>query len=206
MNKGLLLLSGGIDSPVAGHLMMEKGMEVAMLHFSNSPSGASSAIARELTTSLSSLYRKSIRLYIVANHGNEEMISRMANRRYQCLICKRLMYRIAQKIAIRDGYDYLITGENLGQVASQTLDNLAVLDDAAGIIVLRPLICHEKSDTILLSKVIGSYDISIRNSSKCPYVPSNPVTRASKEELVPEEERLPIQQMVENSLDIVETY
>ena len=115
------------------------------------------------------------------------------------------MYRIAEKIAQKEKCDFLITGENLGQVASQTLDNLKVLDDATKMIVLRPLLCNDKNDTIKIAKQIGTYDISIEHKDGCPFVPRKPLTKAKLEKVKAQEEKLNIQKMVDDSIKNAET-
>jgi len=200
--KALLLISSGIDSPVAGHLMIKRGVEIIAIHFNNlkEEDDKSLRTTKRLVKKLSLITNKKIKLYIIHNYENQKQIMEHTNRRFQCVICKRLMYRIAERIAEKEKCEYLITGENLGQVASQTLDNLRVLDDATEMIVLRPLLCNEKNDTIKIARQIGTYDISIEHKEACPFVPKRPLTKAKLEKVRMQEEKLNIQRIVDDSI------
>ncbi len=201
--KALLLLSAGIDSPVAAHLMLRQGVDLIALHFNNAlPSSASSAqLCQKLLSVISAKSKRPIPLIIVQNHASEKRIWENTNHRYQCLICKRQMYRIAEKLAAKNGCSFIVTGENLGQVASQTLDNLIVLNDAVSMPILRPLLCSDKKDIIRQAEEIGTYSLSITHSTlKCPFVPSSPLTKAKLEEVRYQESQLDIDAMVADSL------
>jgi thiamine biosynthesis protein ThiI len=201
--KGLLLLSAGIDSPVAGYLMLNQNIDIIALHLHNSPAENSFSIelSKRIVAHLSKHTGRTIPLYSAENHANEKAIWENANRRYQCLICKRLMYRLAERLAKLNGCDFIVTGENLGQVASQTLDNMVVLSDSITIPILRPLLCNDKNDTIRIAEEIGTYNLSKEQSiKKCPFVPNSPATKAKLEEIQYQESRLNIPQMVEDTL------
>ena len=200
--RGLLLISSGIDSPVAGYLMIKKGVEIIAVHFNNlkEEDDKSLRTTKRLVKKLSQIANKRIKLYIIQNHKNQRQIMDNTNRRFQCVLCKRLMYRIAERIAKKEKCDFLITGENLGQVASQTLDNLRVLDYATKMIVLRPLLCNDKNDTIKIARQIGTYEISIEHRDTCAFVPKRPLTKAKLERVRMQEERLNIQRMIDDSI------
>ena len=201
--KGLLLLSAGIDSPVAGYLMLKQGIDIVALHLHNSPEEDSFSIelSKRIVSHLSQHTGRTIPLYSAENHSNEKQIWENANRRYQCLICKRLMYRLAERLAKQLGCDFIVTGENLGQVASQTLDNMVVLSDSISIPILRPLLCNDKNDTIKIAEEIGTFALSAQQSvNKCPFVPNSPATKAKLEEIQYQESRLNIPKMVEDTL------
>jgi thiamine biosynthesis protein ThiI len=201
--KGILLLSSGIDSPVAGYQMLSLGVDLVAIHFSNAdPKNTFSIdLSKKMILQLSKETGRKIPLYIIKNYDNENLIWDNTNRRYQCLLCKRLMYRIAEAIAKKEGCDFLVTGENLGQVASQTIDNLAVLTDATSLQVMRPLLCNDKQDTVKIAEEIGTYPLSITQSvKKCPFLPTCPSTKARLEEVKYQESILDIDAMVQNSL------
>ncbi|MBR9677284.1 hypothetical protein GOV04_04020 [Candidatus Woesearchaeota archaeon] len=196
--KALLLISGGLDSPVAGWLMREKGLEVYGIYFDNRP--LADAKSFEKVKELSKLIGLK-KLYVVPHGANQQEFMNIANTRFQCVFCKRLMYRMAECIAKEKGFDYLLTGENLGQVASQTLDNLTLNDQSVNIIVLRPLLTWSKQEIIDLGKTIGVYDISIQKSTGCKALPTNPVTKAKKEKILFEESKINIAQLIKISLE-----
>jgi len=169
---GVLLLSEGIDSPVAGYMMHRQGMEIIALHFINSKSPK----ARDKVKRLAKLIHA--RVVEVDHIKTQEKIRNTCSSRFQCIMCKRAMYRSAEKVANDNGADYLITGESLGQVASQTLENMSVLDQAVDMTVLRPLLGLDKQEIITIAKEIGTYNISIEASPPCAYAPPNPATKA----------------------------
>jgi tRNA uracil 4-sulfurtransferase len=174
--KAVLLLSDGIDSPVAGCMMKRLGVSLTMLHFG------------ERNTKVDTLART---IDPVAElHVMEEPLKKLLDRcnpRYRCVLCKRGMYRAAETLCISIGADYIVTGESLGQVASQTLENMSVLDQSVSIPVLRPLLGFDKVDTIKLAEEFGTFDISIKDQHKCPYVPKSPLTMARLDRVLAEE-------------------
>jgi thiamine biosynthesis protein ThiI len=204
--KGILLLSSGIDSPVAGYLMIKKGVEIVALHFDNSPMIDSRAMesSKKLAKKLGEIAGKKIKMYIV-NHGrNQIMISKNIDCKYQCILCKRMMFRIAEKIALKEKADFIITGDSLGQVASQTLQNMAVIENIVNIPVLRPVLCNDKQETIDIAKQIGTFDISIQVSSCCAAVPPNPATKSKSCIIESQEANLNIEEMAEKALENAE--
>ncbi|MDI6738018.1 MAG: hypothetical protein QME12_05910 [Nanoarchaeota archaeon] len=139
---------------------------------------------------LSSISGKPVKMYIVNHGNNQQEIMKKTTSRYRCVLCKRLMFRIAEKIAVNEKADFIITGDNLGQVASQTLQNMAVIESVIKILVLRPVLCNDKVETIKIAKEIGTYDISIQASSCCGALPDNPVTKAKRDNVEREEGKL----------------
>jgi len=182
--KGILLISSGIDSPVAGKLMMEKDVEIIGLHFFMDKKNL------EKTKMLAE--KMGIKLFIVDHNKAQLAIKENCNNRFQCILCKRMMYRIAENFAKEQKADFIVTGENLSQVASQTLSNMRTLDNAVKIKVLRPLLTMDKQEIIDLSKKYGFYNISILKSPSCPYLPSKPATRSEIHKIIEEEEKLSI--------------
>jgi thiamine biosynthesis protein ThiI len=191
---GLLLLSGGFDSPVAGHLMKTvRGMDVLALHFSLEPvtDDASSRKAAELAAHLG--FRT---LYVVrAGDAFKEIVKRTRHKLY-FVLSKRLMMRVASEVATREGCRWLVTGESLGQVSSQTLPNLYAIDRAASVPVVRPLIAFDKQEIIDRAKAIGTYGISV-GPELCDILgPEHPATQAKMEDVVAEEANLDIDGLV----------
>jgi len=201
--RGLLLLSGGIDSPVAGYIMMKRGVDVVAVHFDNQP------FSDERSKNLSIRLAKKIgikKIYIVPYGFFKSDIVKNCLRRFTCIICRRLMFRIASKIAKNEGCDFLITGENLGQVASQTLSNMVSERSASEMIILRPILCNDKNETIDMAKKIGTYDISIEPSICCNLIPPSPATASKISVIEKEESRLSVDEIIlkaMNSLEIV---
>ncbi|HII14793.1 MAG TPA: hypothetical protein HA362_00610 [Nanoarchaeota archaeon] len=200
--KGILLLSSGIDSPVAGYLMLKRGVEIVALHMDNQP--LVNALPKEktikLAKKLAELSGREIKIYIV-NHGrNQVEMIRNTERKYQCILCRRMMLRIAEKIAEKENADFIVTGENLAQVASQTLKNMANEESAVQMPVLRPLLCYDKVDTIKIAREIGTYEISIEAGMCCAAVPKNPATQSKKESVAREEAKLDVDAMTENAI------
>ncbi|MFQ5920155.1 MAG: tRNA sulfurtransferase [Thermoplasmata archaeon] len=199
--KGTLLLSGGIDSPVAGHLMASQGTEVLALHCSlepftdRAPEEKSRKIAE--TLGFSALY--------VAHLGDAlAQIARKARRRYYFVLSKRLMFRVAEELARREGSTFLITGESLGQVSSQTLWNLRAIEAAVNLPVLRPLIGWDKIDIIREAERIGTFPISVGPEVCDVLGPAHPTTRAKLEVVEAEEARLHYDALLEGSVAALE--
>ena len=195
--KALLLLSGGIDSPVAGHLMAGRGLDVLAVHFSLEPitDDAAAVKSRKLAEKLGLS-----RLFIVTVGAAFAEIANACDRRLYFVISKRLMVRIAEGIARREGCAYLVTGESLGQVSSQTLQNLRAIDAAAAMVVLRPLIGFDKEETVRVAREIGTYEIS-EGPEICDLLgPAHPATRASLQQVLAEETNLDIDRLVREGL------
>jgi len=181
MPVGVLLLSDGIDIPVAGYLMKKQGMELILLSFLNNRSQATRNKVEKIAKIVGG------KLVLVDNVETQEKISSSCRTRYQCVLCKRAMYRKANEVAKEYKAQFLVTGESLGQVASQTIENLSVLDKASGLPVLRPLIGFDKQQIIEIAKKIGTFDTSIMKSPACAYAPKRPVTKAKLSEVEKEE-------------------
>ncbi|MFH0979015.1 MAG: hypothetical protein V1837_06985 [Candidatus Woesearchaeota archaeon] len=192
--KGLLLISGGIDSPVAGYKMLKLGCELSVVHFCNADTIDGRAL--RLTTLLAENFGR-LCFFSVPHRLAQESFAHHCNRRFQCLLCKRMMYMVSERLALKHGMEFLLTGENLGQVASQTLENMSVIDSAVKIPVLRPLLCAEKAETINLAKSIGTFQISSLAAESCPFVPRHPLTKARLDQLLNEEKRVDVQSIIE---------
>jgi thiamine biosynthesis protein ThiI len=194
------LLSGGIDSPVAAHRMMRRGCLVTFVHFHSYPilSRASQEKARELAALLTAWQHRS-RLYLVAFGDVQQQVVLAVPGPMRVVVYRRLMLRIAERIARRAGAQALVTGEVVGQVASQTLENLAVIGGVASLPVFRPLIGMDKDEITAEAIRIGSYPISIIPDQDCCtlFTPRNLQTRARLTHIEAAEAALPVEAMVE---------
>ena len=179
------LVSGGIDSPVAAWMMMKRGCRIVPLFVALDTFLDETTIARaKRVVDKLATYQPGIGLTVISDAylaaAKGELISRHLEK-YTCIFCKRRMYRVATAYATKIGAKGIVTGESLGQVASQTLDNLVVLTDAAEIPIYRPLIGFDKEDTIQIARAIGTFTESISPASGCKAVPAGPSTQAKLE-------------------------
>ena len=206
--KGLLLLSGGIDSPVAGFLMARRGMSISAVHFNSYPYTSKRALDKvmRLKDQLAE-YVGNFDVRTVNLLPAQMAIRSKAPENEGTILTRRFMIRIANIIAEEVHANALITGESLGQVASQTAESLAVTDVAANLPILRPLIAYDKRDIIGIAKDIGCYDISIEPFEDCctVFLPKHPVTKPRLENILRSEEKLDIsgllQEVLEASID-----
>jgi tRNA uracil 4-sulfurtransferase len=198
----LVLLSSGIDSPVASWLAMKRGCEITHLHLD-----AGRWAGSDVTGAAIDNHRK-LSLWCSGNPlsmvivKNELLFDRMGqlkiHPRYRCVICKRFMQRVAGLLMAKEGALAVVTGENLGQVASQTLANLGVISDAVTVLVLRPLITYDKEETITLARRIGTFDAKPGDVA-CRAVPKMPATAAVLEEVREFEQRLGIEDLADEA-------
>ncbi|MGC8967210.1 MAG: tRNA uracil 4-sulfurtransferase ThiI [Thermus sp.] len=193
------LLSGGMDSPVAAYRLMRRGAEVVLVHFHPFPllSGASREKARALAERLSRFQHR-LRLHLVPFSEVQRHILAEAPPAYRVVLYRRYMLRIAEAIAREEGALALCTGDSLGQVASQTLENLHAVNQAATLPVLRPLIGWDKREIVAEAKRIGTYETSILPDEECCtlFAPKHPVTRARLEVVLKTEARLPTEDLL----------
>src|SRR6266545_3243889 len=197
------LLSGGIDSPVAAHRMMKRGCAVSFVHFHSYPilSRASMEKARELVRLLTTWQHRS-RLYMVAFGDIQQQVVLAIPGPMRVIVYRRLMLRIAERIARPRGAQALVTGDVVGQVASQTLENLAVVGAVAGLPLFRPLIGMDKEEITAEAIKIGSYPISIIPDQDCCtlFTPRHPHTRSRLSDIEKAEAALPIDELVERAV------
>jgi thiamine biosynthesis protein ThiI len=196
------LLSGGIDSPVAAHRMMRRGCVVTFVHFHSYPilSRASQEKARELATLLTRWQLRS-RLFLVPFGDIQQQVVLSVPGPMRVIVYRRLMMRIAEQIALARGAQALVTGDVVGQVASQTLENLAVIGSVATLPVFRPLIGMDKQEITTEAIALGSYPISIIPDQDCCtlFTPRNPLTRGRLHQIEAAEAALPIEALVERA-------
>jgi tRNA uracil 4-sulfurtransferase len=201
--RGMALLSGGIDSPVAAWRMMRRGCRVDFVHFHSYPvtSMASMEKARALATRLAAFQLRS-RLWMVPFADVQRAIVVSAPAALRVVLYRRFMVRIADRIAWRTGGQVLVTGEVLGQVASQTIENLTVVEGAATMPMLRPLVGMDKEDITTEAKRIATYEISIRPDEDCcqVFTPRHPATRAGREEVDSAEAALDVPALVKGAV------
>lgn len=193
------LLSGGIDSPVAAWRMMKRGCTALLVHFHSYPflSHASQEKVRELAQALTT-YQQHTRLFLVAFGEIQRQVVLTVPSPLRVVIYRRLMMRIADRIARTNGARALVTGEVIGQVASQTLENLSVIASATSLPILRPLVGMDKEEIVAEALRLGTYEISIVPDQDCCqlFTPKHPATRATREAVEEAEALLPIEAMV----------
>jgi thiamine biosynthesis protein ThiI len=198
--KGVLLLSGGIDSPVAGAMMLERGLDLVLLHMDNRPFTDDREFAKVLglVQRLSALAGKSLEAY-AAPHGMaaQPILAKLCERRFHCILCRRMMLRTADALARKMSADFIVTGESLGQVASQTLRNILAEDGAATHPVLRPLIGMDKSEVVARGRMLGTFEVSTAPGLCCTIVPDKPATAADIERIIKEEGKLDVAEIAE---------
>ncbi|WP_056935013.1 7-cyano-7-deazaguanine synthase [Thermococcus barophilus] len=180
--KAVALLSSGIDSPVAIYLMLKKGLEVIPIHFKQDEGKYRKV--QKIWKQLKELYPERLKELVVVDVYEYqtpvfEKIMEMKKHKWICVFCKFTMYKKATEIARENGALAIITGDSLGQVASQTLDNLFIISLATDLPILRPLIGLDKEEVIKIAKKIGTFDISIKPEKGCPFVPKHPIIRGS---------------------------
>ncbi len=205
--KGLVLISGGIDSPVAAFLAMKRGIKVSFIHFHSFPYTDKESInkVKRIVKRLS-CFQFSSKLYLSSFADIQKEILLNVPAKFRVVLYKRMMNRIAEKIAEKNKIQALVTGESVGQVASQTLENIHVIESAVKKTILRPLICWNKNEIIKISKKIGVFDLSILPYQDCctRFVPNHPVTKAHSKQIERVEKDLKINELVEKSIQETE--
>ncbi len=204
----LCLLSGGIDSPVSAFMMLCRGCRVNFVFFDNQPFLGRGGYDKVLNLAKKiNHYQAKGTLYVVPFEEMQGAIRDNCKEENRVVLYRRMMYRIAEDIAIRQGYMALVTGESLGQVASQTLENLAAVTCVTSLNVFRPLIGMNKESIISQAKKIGTYNVSIEPQPDCcsVFMPQNPVTRSKIPDLERDEEKLPWKELRDNAVARMET-
>ena len=198
--KGLILMSGGIDSPVAAFMMAKRGMSIEAVHFHSYPYTSQRAQKKveDLVRVLAG-YMGTVRMHVINLLPIQEQIVTHCPEDETTLLVRRFMMRIAEAIAVKNGDMMLITGEDLGQVASQTAEALVVTDSVVKMPVMRPLIAMDKVDIMDKAREIGTYDISIQPYEDCctVFLPKHPVTKPKLDRIEASESALDVQALVD---------
>ena len=206
--KGMLLISGGIDSPVAGHMMAKRGMEIDCVHFHSYP--YTNMQAREKVEELAKVladYTCGTTLHVVKVTHIQEEIHKKCNGDYMVTLLRRFMMRISERLALKCGAQCLITGESLGQVASQTIEGMTSSGSVIERLpVLRPLCGFDKNEIIERSRAMGAFDISIRPYEDCctVFLPRHPVIHPKIKDVLEEEAKLDVEGLIKEALDSLE--
>ena len=202
--KGLILMSGGIDSPVAAFMMAKRGMSIEAVHYHSYPYTSQRAQRKveELVKVLAG-YMGTVKMHVINLLPIQEEIVKNCPEDETTLLVRRFMMRIAEQIAIKNGDMMLITGEDLGQVASQTAEALVVTDSVVKMPVMRPLIAMDKVDIMDKAREIGTYDISIQPYEDCctVFLPKHPVTKPKLERIEKSESALDVETLVRNAVE-----
>ena len=201
--RGIVLLSGGIDSPVAGYLMGKQGLDLVLVHFDNRPFTSDNEVEKALCLMRQldkALGKESQRLLVPHGKAQAEF-AKCCRRNMECVLCRRMMLRVAEKLAKKHDAGFIVTGESLGQVASQTLANINVEERSTSLPVLRPLIGFDKVEIERIAKSIGTYDISIRPGLCCTIAPKKPSTYSKIADAMDEEAKVDIERLAEDEFN-----
>lgn len=202
--KAMLMLSGGIDSPVAGYLTLKKGVEIEAVHFYSPPYTSPQALdkAKDLTAKLAK-YAGSIPFISVPFTEIQEEIKNKTPDSYSMTLNRRFMMRITDRLREERNALAIVTGESIGQVASQTLESMVAINQVTTSPVLRPLVSMDKTEIIDISKKIDSYELSIQPYEDCctVFAPQRPATKPDLEEVLRLEEKLDIDALVQRAID-----
>lgn len=200
-SKGMLMLSGGIDSPVAGFLALKRGVKIEAVYFEAIPHTSLEARNKviELAKKLCN-YTDKIKLHVVPFTSIQEAIYKECNPEYTITIMRRMMYRIMEKLAKKNKGLVIINGESIGQVASQTLTSMSVINNVTNMPVIRPVACLDKLEIIDIAKKIDTYDISILPFEDCctVFVPKHPVINPNLKECIINEEKFDYESMIDD--------
>lgn len=206
--KALLMLSGGIDSPVAGYLTMKRGVEIECIHYASQPYTSVAALnkVKELAKILSP-YQGRIKLHVIPFTDIQLQIYEHADESYAITIMRRMMYRLAEMLAKETGCLAIVNGESIGQVASQTLNSMAAINCVTEMPVIRPLVTYDKLEIIDISRKINTYSTSILPFEDCCtiFTPKDPVTKPRKEKCEMFEAWFDYQPMLEKAIAERET-
>ena len=206
--KGMLMLSGGIDSPVAGYLALKRGVDLECLYFESPPH--TSIQAKNKVIELANIINKysgNIKVNVVPFTKLQEAIYKNVDDSYVITIIRRMMYRIAEKVAKLHKCKIIINGESIGQVASQTLSSMSVINNVTNMPVIRPVACMDKLEIIDISRNIGTYDTSILPYEDCCtiFLPKHPVINPELDKCIMYESRFDYEELVMECVDNIET-
>jgi thiamine biosynthesis protein ThiI len=204
IKKFISLLSGGLDSPIAAFVMMRRAFTPIFLSFLTSDDNEDSMKKKviEIVKILSNFTEDNLKVYFIVHDNNLEAFKQVCDRKLTCVLCKRLMLRIAKQLGKLEGTNIIVTGDILGEQASQTLDNLYSYNNIIqDFILLRPLIGCDKQEVININKKIGLYDTTSQSSAGCQFNPQYPETHAKLFEVENSELKVDISALVEKSIN-----
>lgn len=207
--KGMLLLSGGIDSPVSGYMIAKRGMKIDAIHYHSYPYTGEAAKQKVIDLGkLISEYTCGLHLTVVKFTHIQEAIHEKCPEDLMITMMRRFMMRIAERIAIKRKCQAIITGENLGQVASQTIESMTSSNSVVKMPVLRPVIAFDKNDIINIAKNIGTYETSILPYEDCctVFLPKYPAIKPRMERVLKEEKNLDVEALIEEAISSTEEY
>ena len=208
LGKGMLMLSGGIDSPVAGYLALKRGVRIEGVYFESPPhtSEAAKNKVMELTRKLTN-YSGYVKLHVVNFTNIQETIYKNVPHEYLITIMRRMMYRISERLAKRNNCKVIINGESIGQVASQTLTSMASINSVTNMPVIRPVACLDKLEIIDIAKRIDTYETSILPFEDCCtiFVPEHPVINPTIEKCLEYEKLIDVDSLLKEAIDNTET-
>ena len=207
--KAMLLLSGGIDSPVAGYMMAKRGLHLDAVHFESFPYTSERAKEKVLQLArLMSVYSGNIYVHVISLTHIQEELKKHCDEEYFTLLLRRFMMRLAEKTANRNNCKALITGESLGQVASQTLAALNVTDSVVNMPVFRPCIGMDKEEIITISRKINTFETSILPYEDCctVFTPRHPKTRPEISQVLEQEMKIDIETLEKEAMESLQTY
>ena len=203
MRKFVSLLSGGLDSPIAAYLMIKRGFTPVFLSFLTSDDYEYSMKKKviKIVKILSKFTKDEVKIYFINHDNNLDVFKEFCDRKLTCVLCKRLMLRLAKKLGKLVQTNMIVTGDILGEQASQTLDNLFAYNNIiSGCVMLRPLIGCDKQEVIDLNKQIGTYKASSETSAGCNFNPQYPETHAKLDEVLNSEKKVDIEELIMKSI------
>lgn len=207
--KGLLMMSGGIDSPVAGFLALRKGVNITAIHYASPPYTSGSALQKvvdllEILANYTSDGK--IRLLVVPFTKIQDAIHSQANEAYMVTIMRRAMYKIASIICQQRNIDVIVNGESIGQVASQTLESIKVVNEITNVPIIRPLATYDKEEIVELARKIKTFDVSIRPYEDCctVFLPEHPIIKPKIARVIFEESKCALEPLIIEAIENIE--
>jgi len=200
--KLVSLISSGIDSPVATFLMGKKTDEIILIHGDITPFTDKREVENflDLARRLKKICKCKIKVYLTPHGNSLNIFKQNCDNKFTCIFCKRMLLRYAETLAEKNNCDAILMGDSLGQVASQTLQNIKTIEQAVSIPVLRPLIGFDKQEIVKIAKEIGTYDLSIKPSIDCNAVPNKPATQAKIKKIIEEEKLVDVKGLLKKAI------
>lgn len=209
--EGLVMMSGGIDSPVAAYLVMKKGVLINAIHYASPPYTSQMALQKviDLLERLS-VYQttQNIRLFVVPFTEVQTKIHENANSIYMVTLMRRAMYKIAEEVAKQNNCLCLVNGESIGQVASQTLESISVVNDVTNMPIIRPVATYDKDEIVEIAQRIKTFEISIKPYEDCctVFVPEHPIIKPKLDVIIEEENKCQLDDAIQRAIDNIEIY